>query len=158
MQTYITTLGAGDRVPGDPCSECQAKQTTMDEAVKAGGVRFQCTGCGMDGVFSSATPFAQKVRDDLKTPPPEDVRIQIKTCPNCDVPKEADPVDALKEHAESIGTDQLLADAIAEGIEAETVNLLDDNTAFAKEWDAAVDGITKAPTDLDALANEIESL
>ena len=87
-QQFICKLDPGDKVPGQPCEDCQDKQATMDKAVADGGIRFQCTDCGLDGVFASSTPFAQSVRADLKKPAPEDVHVQIKNCPRCVSEKE----------------------------------------------------------------------
>lgn len=82
-QRYVKTLDADARVPGDLCPDCQENQAKVDQAVREGGVRFQCTGCGQDGVFTGATPFAQKVREETKKPAPQDVFVQIKSCPQC---------------------------------------------------------------------------
>ena len=94
VQVYITQLAMGERVPGPPCSECNEKQLKLDEEVAAGGVRFQCTGCGSDGVFSAVTDFAKKVREENNTPAPNDIRIQIKVCPQCETKNDESEGDA----------------------------------------------------------------
>jgi len=84
-QNYIKSLSPMDAVPGDMCHDCLSKQAEMDQAVKAGGIYFQCAGCGTDGVFSASTSFAQRVREETKKPAPQDVFVQIKACPQCPV-------------------------------------------------------------------------
>jgi 6-phosphogluconolactonase/glucosamine-6-phosphate isomerase/deaminase len=96
QQRYIKTLDPGEAVPGEICIDCMAKQDLIDQAVKDGGVRFQCIGCGKDGVFSSATPFAQRVREETKKPAPHDVFVQIKVCPQCSPVPETEP--ELEDH------------------------------------------------------------
>lgn len=143
-QRFVKTLDPNEAVPGDYCSDCTEKQDAMDQAVKDGGIRFQCTGCGCDGVFASATPFAQRVREEVKKPAPQDVFVQIKTCPQCP-PVSVDP-----------------------SAESELVDLLDDETEFAKKWDGAVDYAAETDTtkhdpvhemdaELDGLVNDILS-
>lgn len=82
-QRYVKTLDSNEAVPGELCVECFDNQVAMDQAVKDGGVRFQCTGCGKDGVFAASTDFAKRVREETKKPAPQDVFVQIQRCPQC---------------------------------------------------------------------------
>ena len=161
-QTFLRRLSPTDKVPSVPCADCMVKQNQMDEAVIKGGIRFQCIDCGLDGVFSAATPFAQKVRADLNKPAPEDVHVQIQNCPQC-VERKANDTPGITGLDKDTAT-QMLADIVAAGDNGEvTVDLLDDTTEFAQAWDNAVDGTTPLPPvaytklsdDLDNLVDDI---
>lgn len=133
---FVQRLSGDDRVPGSPCPNCITKQERLDQEVRDGGVGFQCVGCGSDGVFSAVSSFSKKAREEANKPAPEDMYIQIVSCQHCEV---HNPVAKLKENAD---IDQLWDQAKADAADpnAATVDLLDDNTEFAKAWDAAVDG------------------
>lgn len=110
-QQYIKTLAPDERVPGAMCPDCQSKQAVMDQAVKDGGVRFQCLGCGKDGVFAASTDFAKKVREETKKPAPQDVFVQIEGCPQC--PKSEAVNTNEVPQSDSDGLDSLVDDILS---------------------------------------------
>lgn len=120
-QQYIKTLDPGEAVPGEMCPDCLGKQAVMDQAVKDGGIRFQCIGCGKDGVFAASTPFAQRIREETKKPPPQDVFVQIKACPQCP-PPEVTSEDGVADNV----TDNRKADDPVHIADADLDGLVDD--------------------------------
>lgn len=138
---FLRTLEPGEALPGDLCSDCKAKSESMAQTVREGGILFRCKKCKVQGVIDGSTDFAKDVRIKTGKPAPEEVGVEVEDCPVC-TPDEGseDPVAKLRAGLEA-NRDQLLAEAAAaaDGPDVQTVNLLDDTTEFAKEWDKAVD-------------------
>ena len=147
----IRQLQPDEPIPGKLCDPCQGKAADMALTVEKGGVYFRCKKCNAQGVIEADVPFAKDIRLKVGKPAPEDVGVEIENCPNCtpeeDVAEATPDLGGGLDHIQRLTDDekaQLLRSAkeAATDPQADTVDLFDDNSGFAKDWDAAVDNST----------------
>ena len=62
------------------CDECDELEQNMRAAVKAGGVYFECKGCGTTGVLRAEAELAIATREHLGKTNGEPCGVEIEAC------------------------------------------------------------------------------
>lgn len=80
----VRTLKQGEKLPVSFCEPCVKNRAEMMEAVKAGGIFWECTDCKKGGAIN-ANEYTKQFRDAVKVQPPDPcgIRYNKSNCPLC---------------------------------------------------------------------------